>query len=80
MDILTDILMDTCLYTNRGKEVPLGVECAIPYLVRSTPSPMHDRAEGTDPTRCRAKTDRCTATAEEPGQDAASRRAPLGPR
>jgi hypothetical protein len=24
--------MNTCIYTNRGEEVPLGVECALPYL------------------------------------------------
>jgi hypothetical protein len=42
-----DILMDTCIYTNRGKEVPLGVECAIPYLVHSTPSPTRGDAERT---------------------------------
>ena len=51
MDILAvDILMDTCLYTNRGMEVPLGVECAMPYLVRSTPSPTGGGAKGTYPT------------------------------
>ena len=24
--------MNTCIYTNCGEEVPLGVECALPYL------------------------------------------------
>ena len=24
--------MNPCNYTNRGEEVPLGVECALPYL------------------------------------------------
>jgi hypothetical protein len=24
--------MNACAYTNRGEEVPLGVECALPYL------------------------------------------------
>ena len=24
--------MNACIYTSRGEEVPLGVECALPYL------------------------------------------------
>ncbi|MBE0621860.1 MAG: hypothetical protein IH605_14805 [Burkholderiales bacterium] len=31
--------MDTTIYTNRGEEVPLGVECALPYYART---PLHD--------------------------------------
>ena len=37
--------MDTPIYTNRGKEVPLGVECAMPYLVHSTPPPVRGGAQ-----------------------------------
>ena len=34
-------------YTNRGEEVPLGVECALPYLVHSTASPVRGGARRT---------------------------------
>ena len=27
--------MNACIYANRGEEVPLGVECALPYCASS---------------------------------------------
>ena len=48
-----DMLMDTCIYTNGGKEVPLGVECAMPHLVHSTPPPVRGGAERAEqPRQC----------------------------
>jgi len=34
--------MNAGAYTNRGEEVPLGVECALPYLADSTPRTRQD--------------------------------------
>jgi hypothetical protein len=51
-------------YTNRGEEVPLGVECALPYLAHSTPSPNCGGAACTNPTQHLMKGDRHAATFE----------------
>ncbi len=55
--------MDT--YTNRGEEVPLGMECALPYLAQSTPSPNGEhRMERTNPALYLVKAERHAATFE----------------
>lgn len=36
-------------YTNRGEAVPLGMECALPYLDYSTRSPSGDGMERGKP-------------------------------
>jgi hypothetical protein len=41
--------MNTGTYTNRGEEVPLGLECALPYLDYSTRSPNGNRMERGKP-------------------------------
>ena len=43
--------MNPCNYTNRGEEVALGVECALPYLLPSTPPPVRCGAQRTSPPR-----------------------------
>src|SRR5487761_2782476 len=42
--------MNTGTYTNRGEEVPLGLESALPYLADYTPPPNRDRIARTNPT------------------------------
>ena len=44
--------MNDRIYTNSGEEVPLGVECALPYLVLSTPLPIRGGAQRTSPPGC----------------------------
>jgi hypothetical protein len=56
--------MNAGTYTNRGEEVPLGVECALPYLADCTPSPNRDRIARTNPTLYLVKGDRHAATFE----------------
>ena len=56
--------MNACIYTNRGEEVPLGVECALPYLAYSTPSPFRSGAALTDPIQHLVKGDHHAATFE----------------
>jgi hypothetical protein len=62
--------MDTLIYTNRGQEVPLGVECALPYLAHSTPSLTRGGAKRRYPipkiVQRLLKGDRHAATSEEP--------------
>ena len=41
--------MNACNYTNRSEEVPLGVECALPYLTDSALPPSRGRAQRTNP-------------------------------
>ena len=56
--------MNACIYTNRGEEVPLGMECALPYLAHSTPSPNGGGIARTNPTLYLVKGDRHAATFE----------------
>ncbi len=56
--------MNTGTYTNRGEEVPLGLECALPYLPHYTPPPNRDRIARTNPTLYLVKGDRHAATFE----------------
>jgi hypothetical protein len=58
--------MNACIYTNRGEEVPLGMECALPYLAHSTPSPNGGGIARTNPTLYLVKGDRHAATFERP--------------
>jgi hypothetical protein len=58
--------MNAGLYANRGEEVPLGVECALPYLAHSTPSPIGDGMERTNPTLYLVKGDCHAARFERP--------------
>jgi hypothetical protein len=56
--------MNTGTYTNRGEEVPLGLECALPYLPCYTPSPNPDRIARANPTLYLVKGERHAATFE----------------
>jgi len=56
--------MNACIYTNCGEEVPLGMECALPYLAHSTRSPNRDDIERTCPTLYLVKGERHAATLE----------------
>jgi len=68
VDIATlDIPVDGGSYTNLGVDVPLGVECAMPYLVKSTPSPVRAGAEYRYPTLVLVQGHRQPAMSEEPG-------------
>ena len=58
--------MNACIYTNRGEEVPLGVECALPYLVHSTPSPVRGGAQRAWRTLYLVQEGRRAATAPGP--------------
>ncbi len=42
--------MNASAYTNRGEAVPLGMECALPYLANYTLSPNGDGMERSKPT------------------------------
>lgn len=68
MDIATlDIPVNSGSYTNLGMEVPLGVECAMPYLVQTTSPPVRARAECRYPTLVLVHGHRQPARSEEPG-------------
>ena len=41
--------MNALSYTNRGEEVPLGVECALPYLAPCAPPPVRRGARSRNP-------------------------------
>ena len=56
--------MNAGTYTNRGEEVPLGMECALPYLPHYTPSPNGERIARTNPTLYLVKGERHAATFE----------------
>lgn len=58
--------MDHCIYTNRGKEVPLGVECAMPYLVHSAPSNVRGGAQRAWRTLHLVQEGRRAVTAPDP--------------
>jgi hypothetical protein len=58
--------MSACTYTNCGEDVPLGVECALPYLAHSTPSPNGGGIARTNPNLYLVKGDRHAATFERP--------------
>jgi len=58
--------MNAGAYTNRGEAVPLGVECALPYLEHSTPSPNRGGVARTNPNLYLVKGDRHAATFETP--------------
>jgi hypothetical protein len=58
--------MNACIYTNRGEEVPLGVECALPCLAHSTPSPFRSGAVLANPIQRLVKGDHHAATFEIP--------------
>ena len=56
--------MNAGAYTNRGEEVPLGVECALPFLANCTLSPNGDRAKRTNPIPYLVKQERHAAAFE----------------
>jgi hypothetical protein len=56
--------MNAGTYTNRGEDVPLGMECALPYLDYSTRSPNGDRIARTNPTLYLVKGERHAAAFE----------------
>ncbi len=56
--------MNAGTYTNRGEEVPLGVECALPYLTYSTPSPNGGGMARTIPALYLVKGERHAAAFE----------------
>ena len=58
--------MNASTYTNRGEEVPLGMECALPHLANCTPSPNGGGMERSKPTLYLVKGDRHAATLETP--------------
>lgn len=57
--------MNIGIYTNRGEEVPLGMECALPYMADYMPSPDGNRIARTNPTLCLVKGERHAATLEK---------------
>lgn len=56
--------MNAFIYTNRGEEVPLGVECALPYLADATPSPKSGGIARTIPALYLVKAERRAAAFE----------------
>lgn len=58
--------MNAGAYSNRGEDVPLGMECALPYLDYSTPSPNAGGMARTNPTLYLVKGERHAATLERP--------------
>jgi len=56
--------MNAGTYTNRGEEVPLGMECALPYLARCPQSPDGGGMERTNRTLYLVKGERHAATFE----------------
>jgi hypothetical protein len=58
--------MNAGIYTNRGEAVPLGMECALPYLARCTPSPNGDGMERAKPALYLVKAERHAAALERP--------------
>jgi len=58
--------MNAGAYSNCGEEVPLGMECALPYLDYSTQSPNGGGMARINPTLYLVKAERHAATLERP--------------
>lgn len=58
--------MNAGIYTNRGEDVPLGMECALPYLDYSTQSPNGDGMARSKPSLYLVKAERHAAAFERP--------------
>jgi hypothetical protein len=56
--------MNAGIYSNRGEDVPLGMECALPYLAKYTLSPNGDGMERSKPTLYLVKAERHGAACE----------------
>lgn len=58
--------MNAGTYTIGGEDVPLGMECALPYLDYPARSPRADRIARTNATLYLVKRDRHAAALETP--------------